>query len=151
MTWFDRLFGPYSGPVYGRGDEPLERAKEDLLARLRERGAKSASIVYDGGHDEGFINELRYSDEPLAGDEDGWTALRGGSSLDIDSAFESPDTPDGKLLEAAEYVMCDKWGSFAGEFEVQGQLLVDVETGRIVRRDAISVEDGPVNDQVEII
>lgn len=151
MSWFERLFGPASGPVYGHGDEPLERAKEELLARLRERGARSASIVYDGGHDEGFINELRYSEQPFAGDPTEWIDVQGGSSLDIDNAFENLETPDGKLFQAAEYVMCDKWGSFAGEFEVQGQLLVDVETGRIVRRDAFSVEDGPVENQVEVI
>jgi hypothetical protein len=151
VSWFERLFGSYTGPVYGRGDEPLDRAKEELLAHLRERGARSASIVYDGGHDEGFITELRHSPEPLAGEPDEWTGVEGGSSLDIDDAYENYETPDGRLLDAAENVMCDKWGSFAGEFEVQGRLLVNVETGRIVRRDAISVEDGPVNDQVEVI
>ena len=47
--------------------------------------------------------------------------------------------------------MADKWGGFAGEFEVEGRLIVDVDGGRIVRRDAGSVEGDPALTQVEAI
>jgi hypothetical protein len=147
-----QIFGDVgSGPVYGRGDEPLEQAKDELLSLLRQRGARSAEIVYDGGYDEGLITALRLSDEPLGGEPTEWTDLAGASDLDVDSAYDNPETPDGKLLEAATNVMCDKWGSFAGEFEVKGRLLVDVDGGRIVRRDAFSVEEGPKETEIETL
>lgn len=151
MSGLRRILGLGSGPVYGRGDEPLEQAKEELLSLLRDRGARSAVIVYDGGHDEGFITELRHSEEALAGEPTEWTDLAVGSAVDVDGAYDDPDTADGKLLEAAMNVMCDKWGSFAGEFEVQGRLLVDVDSGRIARRDAVSVEEGPKETEVETL
>jgi hypothetical protein len=146
-----RIFGGGSGPVYGRGDEPLEQSRDELLSLLREKGARSAVIVYDGGYDEGFITELRHSEEALVGEPTEWTDLSDGSDLDVDGAYDNPETPDGKLLEAATNVMCDKWGSFAGEFEVQGRLLVDVDSRRIVRRDAFSVEEGPKETEIETL
>jgi hypothetical protein len=47
--------------------------------------------------------------------------------------------------------MCDKWGGFAGEFEVEGRLIVDVDGGRIARRDAVSVEGDPAVTELETI
>ena len=101
MSWLGRILGRREGPVYGRGDVPLEPAKAELLDMLRERGARSAVIAYEGGNDEGC--------------------------------------------------MCDKWGSFAGEYEVEGLLVADVAAGRIVRRDLVSVEEGPAETEVEAL
>ena len=87
------------------------------------------------------------------GDPDRWPgdSLPDAQAVDIDRAIEGAGGPDDELFEAAEAVMCDKWGSFAGEFEVEGRLLVDVESGRIVRRDSISVEGDPAQTEVETI
>jgi hypothetical protein len=134
MSRLSRLFGAHStGPVYGHGEVPLDQAKPHLLELLRERGAANAVIAYDGGHDEGWITELTYDSTPV----------------DVDSAYDDFQSPDGRLLEAAEAVVCDKWGTFAGEFEVKGRLLVDVGDGRIERHDSVSVEDGPFEDEDE--
>jgi hypothetical protein len=150
MTWFSRLFGAETGPVYGHGEVPFDRAKDNLLALLRERGSRSAVIGYDGGNDEGWLTELVFSSESFAGEPETWSSLEG-TAVDVDDAYENFETPDGKLVEAAEAVVCDKWGSFAGEFHVDGRVFVDVDSGRIVRRDAVSVEDGPVEKDTEVI
>jgi hypothetical protein len=141
------------GPVYGQGDIPLEPARAQLLKLLRERGARSALIVYEGGNDEGWITAFEYSAAELGGDPESWSGetLADAQSVDVDGAIEAAGGPDDELFAAAEAVMCDKWGSFAGEFEVDGRLVVDVELGRIVRRDVVSVEEGPAGTEVETI
>jgi hypothetical protein len=165
MSWLRRIFGggggdsprrahrSGSGPVYGHGDVPLEPARAELLALLRERGARSAVIVYEGGHDEGWMTSFEYSAEALGADPEEWTgeALPSAQAVDIDSAIDAAGGPDDALFEAAEAVMCDKWGSFAGEYEVEGRLVIDVDGGRIVRRDVVSVEDGPPGTEVETL
>ena len=141
------------GPVYGHGDVALEPAKLELLEALRQRGARSALIVYEGGNDEGWITAFQYSAAALEADPEKWTGetLADAQAVDVDSAIEAAGGPDDELFAAAEAVMCDKWGSFAGEFEVEGRLVVDVELGRIVRRDVVSVEEGPAGTEVETI
>jgi len=170
MSWLRRIFGggdarpadpaaarrahePDEGPVYGYGEVPLEPAKAQLLALLRERSARSALIVYEGGNDEGWITTFEYSAAGLGADPADWSgeSLPEAQAVDVDAAMEAAGGPDDALFEAAEAVMCDKWGSFAGEFEVEGRLVIDVDSGRIVRRDVVSVEEGPAGTEVETI
>ena len=146
------------GPVYGRADVPLERAKAQLLALLHDRGARSAVIEYDGGQDEGFINSFEFSGVPLAVEPTAWSgSLPDPTAVDIDAALEATGAPDQALYEAAEAVMCDKWGSFAGEFEVEGRLVVDVDSGTIARIDAVKVwedfegDEPPAEREVEVL
>jgi hypothetical protein len=162
MSWLRRILGGGEprrahgrdeGPVYGHGDVPLEPAKAELLKLLRERGARSALIVYEGGNDEGWMTAFEYSAAPLGADPESWSGetLADPQSVDVDGAMEAVGGPDDELFAAAEGVMCDKWGSFAGQFEVEGRLVVDVDAGRIVRRDVVSVEEGPAGTEVEAI
>jgi hypothetical protein len=123
----------------------MDRAKPQLLDLLRERDAQRAVIAYDGGHDEGWITELFFSSDPGEREPDPATS----TVIDPDTAYENFESPDGRLLAAAEAVVADKWGSFAGEFEVKGRLLVEVASGHIVRRDSVSYEDGPFEPQEE--
>lgn len=148
-----RAHGRKEGPVYGHGEVPLEPAKAQLFELLRERGARSAVIVYEGGNDEGWITAFQYSAAGLGADPESWSGdrLPEAQAVDVDAAMEAAGGPDDALFEAAEAVMCDKWGSFAGEFEVEGRLVVDVESGRIVRRDVVRVEEGPAGTEVEAI
>jgi hypothetical protein len=153
MSWLKRIFGgsdgdarrahgSNEGPVYGQADMPLERAKARLLELLRERGARSAVIAYDGGNDEGFMNSFEYSSAPLGAEPTDWSGpLRDPRAVDVDAAIEATGGPDDALYEAAEAVMCDKWGSFAGAFEVDGRLVVDVDSETIARIDAIKLWD----------
>lgn len=167
MSWLRRIFGgggdgdatprrahdEDEGPVYGHGDVALEPAKASLLAALRARGARSALIAYEGGNDEGWITRLEYSSAALGADPTEWSgdALPDAKAVDIDRAIEASGGPDDDLFEAAEAVMCDKWGGFAGEFEVEGRLIVDVDGGRVARRDAVSVEGDPAVTELETI
>ena len=165
MSWLRDLFGgggdredgdekptrahePGEGPVYGHGDVPLDRAKADLLRLLRERGARSALIAYDGGNDEGWITSFAWSEAALP------PGLGGGElpeahAVDVERAVEAAGGPDDTLFEAAEAVMCDKWGGFAGEFAVRGRLLVDVDAGTIVREDDVWLFDESDYDELE--
>ena len=164
MSWLRRIFGGgegeprpsrahgwRSGPVYGHGDVPLEPAKAELLELLRERGARSAVIVYEGGNDEGWMTSFEYSTAPLGAPPGEWggDGLPDAVAVDVDAAIDASGGPDDALFAAAEAVMCDKWGSFAGEYEVEGRLVIDVDGSRIVRRDVISIEDGPPGTEVE--
>ena len=156
MSWLRRIFGggdPDEGPVYGQGDVPLAQAKLQLLELLRERGARSAVIVYEGGNDEGWITRFEYSAVGLGADPADWSgeSLPDAQAVDVDEAMEAAGGPHDALFEAAEAVMCDKWGSFAGEFEVEGRLVIDVGSGGIVRRDVVSVEEGPAGTEIETI
>ena len=170
MSWLRRIFGgsdagsddpavprrahrANEGPVYGHGEVPLEPAKSRLLELLRERGARSAVIVYEGGNDEGWMTAFEYSAAALGADPEDWSGdtLPDGQAVDVDKAMEAAGGPDDALFEAAEGVMCDKWGTFAGAFEVEGRLVIDVETGRIARRDVVSVEEGPAATELETI
>src|SRR5918995_568475 len=146
-----RAHEPQEGPVYGHGEVPLEPAKAQLLELLRERGARSAVIVYEGGNDEGWITTFEYSTVALGADPADWSgeSLPDAQAVDVDAAMEAAGGPDDALFEAAEAVMCDKWGSFAGEFEVEGRLVIDVDSSRIVRRDVVRVEEGPAGTEVE--
>jgi hypothetical protein len=148
-----RAHGRDDGPVYGLGEVPLEPAKAELLAALRARGARSALIAYEGGNDEGWIVRFEYSPAALGDDPAEWpeSALQDATAIDVDEAMEAAGGPDDDLFAAGEAVMCDKWGIFAGAFEVEGTLIVDVDSGRIVRRDTVSVEDDPAVNEVETI
>lgn len=148
-----RAHARHAGPVYGHGDVPLEPAKTQLLALLRERDARSAVIVYEGGNDEGWMTSFEYSPAPLGVAPEEWSGgtLPEAQAVDIDSAIDAAGGPDDALFAAAEAVMCDKWGTFAGEFEVDGRLVIDVDTGRIARRDVVSVEEGPAETELEAI
>jgi hypothetical protein len=137
-----RAHGSDEGPVYGQADVPLERSKAQLLELLRARGARSAVIAYDGGNDEGFMNSFEYSSAPLGAPPADWSGtLTDPRTVDIDAALEATGGPDEALYEAAEAVMCDKWGSFAGAFEVDGRLVVGVDSGTIARIDVVKVWD----------
>ena len=164
MSWLRRILGggegepdprrahaSRSGPAYGHGDVPLEPAKAELLGLLRERRARSAVIVYEGGNDEGWMTSFEYSTAPLGAPPEEWAGdgLPDAVAVDVDAAIDASGGPDDALFAAAEAVMCDKWGSFAGEYEVEGRLVIDVDGSRIVRRDVISIEEGPPGTEVE--
>ena len=152
MSWLRRLFGGADGAngedryEASRGDDfdelggdggtrPLGEAKPELLRLLRERGARAAVIAYDGGNDEGGVTEIWISREPLSVDPREWNEekLPAGEEVEVDWDTIESDPPG--LLDYAMDVVCDKWGSFAGEFAVRGRLVVDVDSGGIARHD----------------
>lgn len=137
MSFFRKLFG--GGMRGGQGERPLSVAKPELLRLLRERGARSALIAYDGGHDEGGVTEIWVSSEPLGVDPRKWSggSLAGAQEVEVDW----DEMGQGGLLDAAMDVVSDKWGSFAGEFHVKGRLVVDVDAGSIARHDDMWLDE----------
>jgi hypothetical protein len=146
----ERILGPSGSRHTGYGERPLPEARAELLDALRARGARSAIVAYDGGNDEGGVTGITASPEPLPNDPLRFAdeTLATGESFDVDAFYEGNVGPqDQRLFEAAEAVVCDKWGSFAGEFEVRGRLVVDVDSGRIARHDAMrTTEDDPYDE-----
>ena len=152
MSWLRRLLGRDSREEpdeWSAGEVELSKAKPALLAALRERGARSALVGYDGGHDEGGVTSILVSRAPLEGDPAAWTepTLPDAETIDVEAYWNADDRDSpsyrelAALYEAAEAVVCDKWGSFAGEFDVEGRLVVDVDSGRIARHDAVWVSE----------
>lgn len=163
MSWLRRILG---GDGRGRGDRELAgahdlgyetnptaaaAAKADLLRVLRARRAHAALITYDGGHDEGSVSEIVVSEEPLGAAPEEWreATIAGGEPIDMDRAWDvwgkedlgADDRQLSELLEAADTFIAVKWEGFAGEFEVQGRLVVDVDGERIARHDVVTVDE----------
>jgi hypothetical protein len=136
MSFFRKLFG--GGGEHGQGNRALAPAKEDVLRLLRERGARSAVIAYDGGHDEGAVTEIWISREPLPSDA---TDFAGELAAAEEVTLDWDEFGHGGLLDAAMDVVADKWGSFAGEFFVKGRIVVDVDGGRMARHDDTWIDD----------
>jgi hypothetical protein len=121
--------------------EPNEhalQARTELLRLLRERGARSALVVYDGGNDEGAVTAIRLSREPLGVDPSEWTMPDLAPAEEV--AIDDDATDD--LYDAALWVVAGKWRSFAGLFFVKGRLVVDVDSGRIARHDDVWAPNG---------
>jgi hypothetical protein len=130
--------------AHGQGERQLAEAKADLLGLLRERGARSAVIAYDGGHDEGAVTEIWISRDPLSEPPRKFAGeLVAAEELELDWDTFGGNPPS--LLDAAMDVVADKWGSFAGEFFVRGRLVVDVDSGAIARHDDTWVDDEDVD------
>lgn len=156
MSWLRRIFGGSAGGSDDTASAPAASAGKDaLLELLRARGARSALVAYDGGNDEGGVASIAVSTERLGEPVERWqgTTLPGGEDVlwgdwsehGAASYGTRPDA-DERLLEAAEAVVCEKWGSFAGEFEVEGRLVVDVDAGAVARQDVSWITEGAERD-----
>ena len=154
MSWLRRIFGGSGRPDDhgGTGTPSVTRSegKATLLELLRARGVRSALVAYDGGNDEGGVASIAVSAEPLGSAAESWdgTTLPGSSEVvwgdwseEGAAGYGSRPLADERLLAAAEAVVCEKWGSFAGEFQVEGRLVVDVDSDRIARQDVSWVTD----------
>jgi hypothetical protein len=176
VSWLRRILGgdgrePGDGEPAGAHDLGYETnptaaatAKAELLRVLRERGAHAALITYDGGHDEGSVSEIVVSAEPLGAPPEDWreATIAGGERIDMDRAWDvwgSEDLGDddrqlSELLDAADTFIAAKWEGFAGEFEVQGRVVVDVDGERIARHDAVTVDEeygGETSRETEVV
>jgi hypothetical protein len=150
VSWLRRIFGGSDRPAAGREPAPPGPGKAELLELLRARGARSAVVAYDGGTDEGGVASIAVSPEPLGVPAEHWqeASLAGGSEVlggdwSEQGAADYGNRPDAdeRLLEAAEAVVCEKWGSFAGASPVEGRLVVDGDGERIARQDVSWVTD----------
>lgn len=160
MSWLGRLFGkrPALDPevrrimdtVQADQDRSAAEARPELLRLLRDLGARSALVRYDGGHDEGSVTEIWYSREALGTDPKGWReqTLPDAQQVAIDWDVLESDPPG--LFDAAMEVVAGKWSGFAGEFFVRGRLVIDVESDRIARHDDMWLTEDDEVDEDEV-
>jgi hypothetical protein len=123
-----------------------ETMKDAALQALRAAGFVSAVVRYSGGHDEGGA--------------DGITVTRGdGTTEELRETYHYPQrwddearvyvnvpdlrTAEEKATNTLYAALCqpvyDEWGSFAGEFYVNGSIEYDVAAGTAKRAQDVEV------------
>jgi hypothetical protein len=113
------------------GDPVL--SKSGAFAELRNRGAAKAIVAFQGGNDEGGVEEITLLDAD--GKEVGkLQEYYGGSTWNPETKkWDKPKLnpqvqKDADLAEALGKPVYDKYYNFAGEFYVQGTVIWDVKT-----------------------
>lgn len=111
--------------------------KMTTLALMRKYGIRKATIHFSGGNDEGYAEpaalEMQPGFETPALDQDHWQYIAPADRFTIGSPRYEDNTPDMALLAAGLEAPIDhKYGSFAGDFYVDGDVVWDAETGTCV-------------------
>lgn len=126
----------YSGE-YGReywmNDSMRRLTKAGVFRRLRAYGAAYGVVEFSGGNDEGGAESIVLYDEHQK------------EIKQLEEYYESPEWDpatkewtnkpipverrfDGELVATMTDPVYERWGSFAGEFHVQGQVIWDART-----------------------
>jgi hypothetical protein len=94
-------------------------SREQVFEQLIARGATRAIVEFSGGNDEGGPDRVR-----LLG------AQGELPELTICASFKDPtpeETADEALTEGLSQPIYDQYGTFAGDFEVTGELIWDLD------------------------
>lgn len=111
--------------------------KAELMAELRAKNIATLTMHFDGGNDEGGINSHYVR---LVGDEQ-----------DLDYQAGSALFPmDWEKYQEFEASFLDRWGSFAGDFSVNGTIVWDVEKNQ-VRMEYSEETMQPVDSGTEVL
>lgn len=109
----------------------LER--RELWAELRRRNVAKVVVSFSGGGDEGGVDNISLQD--AEGNEVGTLEEDyGGSTYDPKTGQwvpVNPPNPDTALVEALVAPVYEKYGSFAGEFYVNGTVDYDVANEKV--------------------
>jgi len=104
--------------------------KEKVFALLRARGATKAVLNYNGGNDEGGVDDITL-----------FLPLASGEMHEVALQTQWSATGDDKVLaELLEAPVDAKYGSWAGEFSAYGSLVWDAEAGTVVMNDYLQEE-----------
>lgn len=110
--------------------------KEQVFAELEARGVAKAVAVFSGGNDEGGVDQITLFNEDDI--EIGSLEPYYGRGQVYDSAtgswkpIEDPDkTGDNDLAMALGGPSDDRWGSYAGEFYVSGEVIWTVADRKV--------------------
>lgn len=104
--------------------------KEAVFSKLEEIGAAKVVVCFSGGHDSGGADFVRIT-------------LGDGSSKDIyewtreEGEQTEAETELAKILSEPVY---EQYGSFCGEFSVQGEIIYDLADRTVVMEGSESVE-----------
>lgn len=98
--------------------------KRKVFALLKAKGAIKAVLSYNGGNDEGGVDDITLVLEGV--DENG-------KNIEVDHPTQWNGGEE--LAELLEGPVDSKYGSWAGDFSAYGTLTWDVEAGTVVMDD----------------
>lgn len=106
-----------------------ELTREEAFDQLIARGVHQAVVTFNGGGDEGHVDDIRLfnKDRQLIGElEEGSTGKRWDATT---GQYKDPPPPtdDEKLANCLVTPVDDKYGSFNGEFSVEGSVTWNTE------------------------
>lgn len=104
---------------------PDPQTKAKVFEMLRAKGAFKAVLHYQGGNDEGGVDEINLFIKPEGGAEP--------VTVDLDPYRAMGD--DHELAELLMEPVESKYGSWAGEFSAYGTLVWDVEADTVELND----------------
>ena len=120
--------------------------KLDAFNELRRRGIVRAVVSFSGGNDEGGVEQINLVSASGVNIqlEDYYPGKRWNETT---QRYESPtSSADEELAAALGEPIYDRYGTFAGEYYVDGRLIWDVATGDVKieadQRDTLDDEDG---------
>jgi hypothetical protein len=116
----------------------MEMTRAEVFERLRELGAVAAVLPFHGGYDEGFIEGIT-----LQGTEGNAIAV---IHEDYYGNAEEPFEGAHRLAEALSQPVYDEYGSFAGQFEVEGRVIWDVSKAT-VSMEGSEAEESPEDEE----
>jgi hypothetical protein len=112
-------------------DTPMSRG--EAFAELAARGADRVVVEFSGGNDEGGTDAITlYTGETAIGTLPSW--------------YDADDSPeglvDGRLASALSAPVFDRYRTFAGDFDVHGEVIWDVAARkvRMVKEERASYE-----------
>ncbi len=117
----------------------MKMTRAEVFGRLRELGAVTAVVPFNGGHDEGFVEGVT-----LRGAEGSAVAV---IHEDYYGEAEEPFEGAHRLAEALSRPVYDEYGGFAGEFEVEGRVVWDVSKATVTMEGS-EAEEGSEPDWV---
>lgn len=104
-----------------------EVSKREVFSLLRAKGAVKAVLSYNGGGDEGGVDEITLHVKTADGEI---------VEVDHPGSWDA-EGEDGRLSKLLEAPVDHKYGSWAGDFEAYGTLTWDVEAGTVVMDDHV--------------
>jgi hypothetical protein len=90
--------------------------RSDVFQALRNKGAWKAIVDFSGGGDEGGADHICLVNE---------------EEIEFGSIDPWGDDGNRELAETLTEPIYDRWGSFAGEFYVHGQLIWDAQANTV--------------------
>lgn len=109
----------------------MTMTQEQVFAELRKQGVTRVEVQFSGGNDEGGADSITlFQGDKEVGE---LVDVSGGGRWDpeLRQWVEKVLTPEDELAKALAGPVYDRYGSFSGEFNVEGVVTWDVEKGTV--------------------
>lgn len=116
----------------GIGEEKPIPEKKWALNKLREMDVETVRVYYSGGNDSGSVDDIGVFFKD--GRTETWDLVTVNSHWDRNKGgwvYERELTDEEKLKEILCKPVYDQYGSFAGDFHVDGQIVWKVDEGKV--------------------